>query len=362
MSGIQTEFKVGFVLAEEIYFECEEIIAANNLKKLINKKVKSLTKNRADFILEETNQIISHGGALRMMIAYKIANYLHKNNEYFVLSGNLHSSYVAYELGINIVDTFKFSIYPEICHGIDYSNAYSLDFRVNAKSMARVLKYIDSTLGSDRLLCVSNVVKDGKTFILPGRRVLLLDESLKKQSVIIKDSKNVERRCLDNEEVVSQNRDKLIVINILGSAPINVINDVFKELNKSIPPIENVINENPHIIEKLCRYYDDLNIEKCYLPEFKTNYTNEMVKAAKPKTINDLIKLISIGHGTDAWNDNQEALIINKTLSIDELISSRDDVTDYLISNGYSKDLCTADDGRRDSCGNRNERSIQRSG
>lgn len=58
LSGIQTEFKVGFALAEEIYFELQEIIAANSLKKLISKKAKSLPKNRADFLLKETNQII----------------------------------------------------------------------------------------------------------------------------------------------------------------------------------------------------------------------------------------------------------------------------------------------------------------
>lgn len=339
LSGIQTEFKVGFALAEEIYFELEETIAANSLKKLISKKVKSLSKNRADFLLEETNQIISHGGALRMMTAYRIANYLHKNNEHFILSGTLHSSYVAYELGINIVDTFKYSIHPEICHGIGYTNSYSIDFRVSAKSMDRVLKYVDKSLGSNRLLRVSNISNKGKAFILPGRRVLVLDKSLKKQTMMVKDCKNEERECLDYEKVVTQNRDKLIAINILGSAPIDVINDMFKKLHINVPPIENLIKENPHIIEKLCRYYDDLNIEKCYLPEFRTDYTNEIIKAVHPKTINDLIKLICVGHGSDAWNNNQEALIKNKIITIDELIGSRDDVADYLISKGYPKDL-----------------------
>lgn len=339
LSGIQTEFKVGFALAEEIYFELEETIAAKSLKKLINKKVKSLPKNRADFLLEETNQIISHGGALRMMIAYKIANYIHKNNEHFILSGTLHSSYVAYELGINIVDTFKYSIHPEICHGIGYTNSYSINFRVSEKSMDRVLKYIEKSLSSDRLLRVSGISNNGKRFIFPWRRVLLLDKSLKKQTMMVKDSKNEEHECLDNEEIVSKNRDKLIVINILGSAPIAVINDMFKKLHKKILPIENVIKENPHIIEKLCRHYDDLNIEKCYLPEFGRDYTNEIIKTVQPKTINDLIKVISVGHGTDVWYKNQEPLIKNKTIIIDELIGSRDDVADYLISKGYPKDL-----------------------
>ncbi len=339
LSSIQTEFKVGFALAEEIYFELEETIAANKLKKLINKKVKSLPRDRADFLLEETNQIISHGGAFRMMIAYKIANYLHKNNEYFILSGSLHSSYVAFELGINIVDTFKYSIHPEICHGIGYTNLYSIDFRVSAKSMDRVLKYIDKSFSSNRLLRVSNISNKGKAFILPGRRVLLLDKSLKKQTIMVKDCKNVEHECLDNEDVVSKNRDKLIVINILGHTSVAVITEMFKKISSDIIPIEKIINENPHIIEKLCRYYDDLNVEKCYLPEFGTKYTNELIKAIKPKDLNDLIKIISIGHGTDAWDNNQEALIKNKTITIDELIGSRDDVADYLISKGYPKDL-----------------------
>lgn len=339
LSDIQTEFKVGFALAEEIYFELEETIAANKLKKLINKKVKSLPKNRADFLLEETNQIISHGGALRMMIAYKIANYLHKNNEYFILGGNLHSSYVAYELGINVVDTFKYNIYPELCHGIDYFKPYSIDFRVRPELISKVLAYIDKSFSSSRLLHTSSISNNGKAFVLPGRRVLLMDRSLIKESMIVKDRRNVEHECLNDEEIVSKNREKLIVINILGSVPVAVINEIFRKLKKEILPIETVIKENPRIIEKLCHYYDDLNIEKCYLPEFGTNYTSEIIKAVQPKTINDLIKVICVAHGSVAWINNQEALIKNKTITIDELISSRDDVVDYLISKGYPKDV-----------------------
>ena len=341
LASIQTEFNVGFALAEEIYFELEETIAANKLKKLINKKVKSLPKDRADFLLEETNQIISHGGAFRMMIAYKIANYLHKNNEYFILGGSLHSSYVAFELGINVVDTFKYNIYPELCHGIDYSKPYSIDFRVRPVLISKVLAYIDKSFSSGRLLHTSSILNNGKAFVLPGRRVLLMDRSLVKESVIVKDRKNVEHKCLNNEEIVSKNREKLIVINILGSVPVALINEMFRKLKKDILPIETVIKENPHIIEKLCHYYDNLNIEKCYLPEFGTNYTNEIIKAVQPKTINDLIKVISVGHGSVAWNNNQEALIINKTITIKELIGSRDDVVDYLIKKGYPKDVST---------------------
>lgn len=339
LSDIQTEFKVGFALAEEIYFELEETIAANKLKNLINKKAKLLPKDRADFLLEETNQIISHSGAFRMMIAYKIANYLHKNNEYFILGGSIHSSYVAFELGINVVDTFKYNIYPESCHGIDYSNPYSIDFRVRPELISKVLAYIDNSFSSSRLLHTSSISNNGKAFVLLGRRVLLMDRSLIKESVVVKDCRNVEHECLNNEEIVSKNREKLILINILGSVPVAVINEMFRKLKKEIPPIETVIKENPHIIEKLCCYYDDLNIEKCYLPEFRTDYTNEIIKTVQPKTINDLIKLISVGHGNDAWDNNQEALIKNKIITIDELIGSRDDVADYLISKGYPKDL-----------------------
>lgn len=339
LSGIQTEFKVGFTLAEEIYFELVETIAANKLKKLINKKAKSLSKNRADFLLEETNQIISHGGAFRMMIAYKIANYLHKNNEYFILSGSLHSSYVAFELGINVVDTFKYNIYPELCHGIDYSKPYSIDFRVRPELISKVLACIDKSFSSSRLLHTSSISNNGKAFVLPGRRVLLMDKSLIKESVIVKDRRNVEHECLNDEEIVAKNREKLIVINILGNVPVAVINETFRKLKKEILPIETIIKENPHIIEKLCHYYDDLNIEKCYLYEFGKNYTNKIIKAVQPKTINDLIKVISVARGSIAWINNQEALIANKTITIKELIGSRDDVVDYLIEKGYPKDV-----------------------
>ena len=77
-----------------------------------------------------------------------------------------------------------------------------------------------------RKICLSNIAV--KRTALPRNCKRIDYHARKPFKQIVKDCKNEEHECLDNEDVVSKNRDKLIVINILGSAPITVINDMFR--------------------------------------------------------------------------------------------------------------------------------------
>ena len=73
------------------------------------------------------------------------------------------------------------------------------------------------------------------------------------------------------------------------------------------------------------------------IPEFGTNFTRGMLDAIKPKTISALIKISGFSHGTDVWTNNAEDLIKNGVATIDELISCRDDIMNYLMIKGVDK-------------------------
>lgn len=67
------------------------------------------------------------------------------------------------------------------------------------------------------------------------------------------------------------------------------------------------------------------------IPEFGTKFVRTMLKNVKVKDFGDLISISGLSHGTDVWTNNAELLIKNKGLSLNDLISCRDDIMNDLI-------------------------------
>jgi len=75
------------------------------------------------------------------------------------------------------------------------------------------------------------------------------------------------------------------------------------------------------------------------VPEYGTKFTREMLNSTKPKTFTELVYIAGLSHGTDVWRGNAEELIRNKTATLKEVISVRDDIMNYLIGKGLPKDV-----------------------
>ena len=76
------------------------------------------------------------------------------------------------------------------------------------------------------------------------------------------------------------------------------------------------------------------------LPEFGTNFVQNVLQTAKPKTFNDLLVVSGITHGTDVWVNNAETLLLNGTAhSLMDIIGCRDDIMTYLMSKGVPNDI-----------------------
>lgn len=75
------------------------------------------------------------------------------------------------------------------------------------------------------------------------------------------------------------------------------------------------------------------------IPEFGTHFTRGMLDTIKPTTYSELVKMSGFSHGTKVWQENAEDLIKNGIAGIDDVISCRDDIMNYLIIKGIDESV-----------------------
>ena len=78
------------------------------------------------------------------------------------------------------------------------------------------------------------------------------------------------------------------------------------------------------------------------VPESGTGFVRAMLEDSKPQTFSDLVRISGFSHGTNVWVDNAQTLIKTGTCKLNEAISTRDDIMNFLRNQGVADKVAFA--------------------
>ena len=72
------------------------------------------------------------------------------------------------------------------------------------------------------------------------------------------------------------------------------------------------------------------------VPEFGTSFVRQMLDDTKPTTMQELIRISGLSHGTDVWLGNAKDLIVNGIAPLSQCLCTRDDIMNQLMAIGVA--------------------------
>lgn len=75
------------------------------------------------------------------------------------------------------------------------------------------------------------------------------------------------------------------------------------------------------------------------ISECSTIFYNNQIKLVNPISLNQISKLLAFAHSSGAWNNNVSVLLTSHNVSLDDIISTKEDLFDLLINSNIKESI-----------------------
>ena len=263
----------------------DEIIEINkedfNLKEICYNKVyelygKKLPKEIKDRLDLELNSIINNHFETIYLICRELVKYSNKLGYETGFRSSIGNSLVAYLLGITNINPIQYNLPFEIFASKNYDKEPKINLYFSSKIQSKIVRYLQERYGKTK-------------------------------------------------------------VNILGNDDITILHELEKETNTSS---KNIKLDDKETLKMFLHANDkSYQISTNGISEFGNVLVKKMVEIAKPRNFNELVCISALSHGSRTWNYNACLLIEEKGKKVDEVISNRADMYNYLLNAEIDKNI-----------------------
>ena len=131
--------------------------------------------------------------------------------------------------------------------------------------------------------------------------------------------------------------DRLVKLDILGHddpTVLRMLQDITGVDPKGLPLDDKETMKLFSSTEPLGITLEELNCDvgSIALPEFGTNFVRQMLMDTRPTTMEELVRISGLSHGTGVWLGNAQDLVLGGIATLSQVVCTRDDIMNYLIS------------------------------
>lgn len=283
------------------------------------------------------------------------------------LRGTGAGSIIAYLMGISDVDPIKNKLVPEIIFGFNKNREIDIDINIPVRKINEVHNNVEKLTGVKKAAYAGTVITISEK---------LADAMIEKyetdRGCYFEESANMLRWYVSGNYLSRGKRPGGMVIfpadcNYEELVPLVNLSDGtlityfdYYSIYPSFIKYDLFRHDSPEMLVSLSEktgvsldaipvddkkvldlFKPDINgeVKDCSdLPEFDKKLPREIVSLLRPAHFEELVKIAAITHSTDTWYENGDKLISEKGLGINDIIGTRDDVFDYILSLGIDRE------------------------
>lgn len=326
---------------EYVYLiEADARLRSNCMQKLVELYGENIPEDILSRVLEELSVVQEKKDSDILLYFEMICTILDVNKGEILVRGNICSLYIAYLLEITNINPMdlNMAISPEYLN----DESYHLEVNICIPDICRqrlhsLLKELE---GVDRLVKISDYISDGaKDCGVRLERLLILPNDYSFD-------KNTGCRVDDDELIITSVPIKLdcnlIKIEVHYTQGISMLNALVQVTGESTRSISYTDCDNCSIFN----IYDENNNDETYADELEGWLDIPGVESKKAylfkhyfeiKSFSDLVKAIGLMYGSNIWFNNGRLRLMNGD-SLEDLITCREDIYDYLRNKGISSE------------------------